>query len=401
MINNFLLISLVMVQIHALDKFIPLYGNATEGNYYVNIDVGNPPQKQALMIDTSSPLSIITCAMSINGVQKFYPLFNMIKSSTVRRLNPGENFYHWKMPEAVCRDGEHECFITASLTDGSTSEGMFYTDVFSFENMDESSFNKQNHIFLCSQSSTGVFQRRDVNGLLGLNISPQEIEFPPSVLETNFLAGASSKKLVSVCLAHDGGYIRFRQSLSVDFVTQRQTINIKRKKSANINSLIVKVTNVKIEGKELITNKDSKINTNNYRTHINSGAPTVKMPQIVYNNFAKKIYEACVKNVPDCKKIIYPQALAICFNFSRIENLEKFMRSFPDITFTLNNQAQYVWTPQDYFHKIGNYITIPVVSSDVFLLGAPFMKNHEITFDYSARRISFERANCTVLTNRQ
>ena len=74
--------------------------------------------------------------------------------------------------------------------------------------------------------------------------------------------------------------------------------------------------------------------------------------------------------------------------------MDKVFDSFPNITFTFENNVKFKWMARNYFDKSeedslpGYCISIGEINSRV-ILGAPFMRNHDIYFDQSNQKIRF------------
>ena len=103
-----------------LIRNITLSGNATLGYYYIDAYIGTPPQKQALILDTGSNLTILPCKGCKECRNHINPMFDGSKSSTFKKLKTGDHFVGWKCPFFSTAG---ECGFTQGYTEGSMYKG--------------------------------------------------------------------------------------------------------------------------------------------------------------------------------------------------------------------------------------------------------------------------------------
>lgn len=98
-----------------------IFGNATLGYYYLEAYVGTPGQKQAMILDTGSNLTIFPC----KGCQKcrdhVNSNFDPNKSSTFEKINKDSDFLGWKCK--FFNDSKKECAFNQGYTEGSAYIG--------------------------------------------------------------------------------------------------------------------------------------------------------------------------------------------------------------------------------------------------------------------------------------
>lgn len=99
---------------------ITISGNATLGYYYVDAYIGTPPQKQALILDTGSNLTIFPCKGCTECRDHINHLFDPKKSKTFEKLKTAKKYIDWKCP-FFSQSGS--CGFTQGYTEGSMYKG--------------------------------------------------------------------------------------------------------------------------------------------------------------------------------------------------------------------------------------------------------------------------------------
>ena len=99
---------------------ITLSGNATLGYYFIDAYIGTPPQKQSLILDTGSNLTIVPCKGCEKCREHIDPIFDPKKSSSFKKLVYGKEYTGWK-----CSFFSHngEGGFTQGYTEGSMYRG--------------------------------------------------------------------------------------------------------------------------------------------------------------------------------------------------------------------------------------------------------------------------------------
>lgn len=99
---------------------ITLSGNSTIGYYFIDAYIGTPPQKQSLILDTGSNLTILPCKGCKECRSHINPMFDGSKSSTFKKLKTGDIFVGWKCPFFSTAG---ECGFSQGYTEGSMYKG--------------------------------------------------------------------------------------------------------------------------------------------------------------------------------------------------------------------------------------------------------------------------------------
>ena len=122
LISKTFLLFLLFIRINSL-RNITLSGNATLGYYYIDAYIGTPPQKQALILDTGSNLTIIPCKGCKKCREHINPMYDSSKSSTFQRLRYGNDYIGWK---CSFFSQDKECGFMQGYTEGSMYRGNFF-----------------------------------------------------------------------------------------------------------------------------------------------------------------------------------------------------------------------------------------------------------------------------------
>lgn len=117
--------------------------------------------------------------------------------------------------------------------------------------------------------------------------------------------------------------------------------------------------------------------------------------------FVEQFNQHCKSKKDNCGG---QKSLNDCFKFDESEysSIKAFYETFPVMTFVFKGGAEYKWHPQEYLSNPKNMNTVFCIVVKPFtkvILGDTFMRNYDIQFDQSAKKIRFARANCGQDTN--
>lgn len=111
---------LVLSGTHAM-RNMPIFGNATMGYYFVEAYVGTPEQKQSLILDTGSNLTIFPCTGCKKCRNHINANFDPRKSSTFKKVKKPTDFLNWKCQ--FFNQSKEECTFHQGYTEGSAYIG--------------------------------------------------------------------------------------------------------------------------------------------------------------------------------------------------------------------------------------------------------------------------------------
>lgn len=151
----------------------------------------------------------------------------------------------------------------------------------------------------------------------------------------------------------------------------------------------------KIEGDDIEYNFE-RLNTLHGGPFFDTGTTFLYLPSDLMSQFTKQFSAHCTKSVDNCAS---QKKYKECYLWDKTKYpvLNDFLASFPVITFYFNENVPYKWYPQDYLVQpldSALHYCIGVKSLSHTILGALFMRNYDIFFDRTEKRIGFRRANC-------
>ena len=220
------IISLIFYRSIRANSYIPIFGNTTLGYYYVEAYIGTPPQKQSLILDTGSHLTIFPCKGCTHcKTDHLFSIFNQGLSSTFEWIDPIKSYFNWQCSNP---NKNKKCPFQQGYTEGSVYKGFFAIDNFAFEN--ELSLDQQHnhkHIFGCAMVETNEFYRQKSDGILGIGVLTRfAYRNPPTIIDTELVEGRIDKHSFSLCLGHNGGVMSLGSMNSKLHVLNSPIINL-------------------------------------------------------------------------------------------------------------------------------------------------------------------------------
>lgn len=178
-------------QLHSKNgtELVPVY--AGYGTHYTFIYVGNPPQRQSVIIDTGSHITAFPCTGCKQCGSHTDPYFMPSNSSTAQALQ--------------C-SGNKKCEISQSYSEGSSWKAYKVKDEVYLagggpnDNRHATEF-RLNFTFGCQTYETGLFRTQLEEGIMGLSNQAETI---PHQL---FSQGKSKSKMFALCYRLGGGII--------------------------------------------------------------------------------------------------------------------------------------------------------------------------------------------------
>ncbi|KAL5737717.1 hypothetical protein ACOSP7_030478 [Xanthoceras sorbifolium] len=144
--------------------------------YIAAIQIGTPPTKVFLMVDTGGGQIWTQCAPCKTCFHQIYPLFNSKSSSTYQKLPCSHPFCSGSNRLYDCFNGE--CLYTTTYGGGSVTRGYASMELFRFNDINGGPELKiSNIIFGCSIDNHNFpFANRGlISGILGLSLSPDSL----------------------------------------------------------------------------------------------------------------------------------------------------------------------------------------------------------------------------------
>ena len=175
-------------EVSNINQKIPILGNATIGNYFVNVFVGKQLHKQTLIIDTGSGLTVFPCqGCGDCGRNHFNTPFTIpsvtVDGQTVREPLPyirdRAAHYGWSF-DYFEDDADPKCSFYISYYEGSEYAGQFIHETVVFEHelsRATREFEKGNRlekfgaVVGCVSQESGEVKQQEADGIIGLGLT--------------------------------------------------------------------------------------------------------------------------------------------------------------------------------------------------------------------------------------
>lgn len=170
------------------NKKIPILGNATIGNYFINVFVGEQMQKQTLIIDTGSGLTVFPCQDCGDcGKNHFNEPFRMpmqtVNDKQVRTplayIRDRAPLYGWSC-DYFEDDADPKCSFYISYYEGSEYAGQFVHETVVFEHelakaavqfQRGARYEKYGAVIGCVSQESGEVKNQKADGIIGLGLT--------------------------------------------------------------------------------------------------------------------------------------------------------------------------------------------------------------------------------------
>ena len=194
--------------VRRLQDEVPIYGDFRElAYYYADVFVGTPPQKFTVITDTGSTLMAFPCYDCRDCGRHMDPKYDPRQSSTSHAVS---------CRDALCRTGScsHDglCQYQQSYAEGSSLNGVFYTDAVYIGDDDNAAHGAQHakygleaFKFGCHRHEGGLFTGQMADGIMGLGSGENSII--PALWASNKL----QSYVFSLCMSAEGGALTLGQ----------------------------------------------------------------------------------------------------------------------------------------------------------------------------------------------
>ena len=382
---------LVSNQLEEVDLFIGT------GTHYANLYIGSPPQRTSVIIDTGSPNTAFPCTECVGCGDHTDPYFNPSESSTSRQLTCSDcsapqlrgSFKDWDPSTGRCDRQADTCTLGQSYAEGSSWNAVQFKDKV-WLGRHETQENSKAHLqlaetefkFGCINRQAGMFSSQVSNGITGFGRAS-------STLVTQLHdSGVIENQVFSLCFAKDGGSLTIgapesdprlrapgKQVAWVPLVESRQ-------QWWTVTVTSVWIGQVRMEGgvSSFATGKG---------TIVDSGTTDTYLPTDVQEPFKKAFKTASGQEVVGGQS----------YNFSPSQ-----INALPSIFIELsggqsNGGATIEMKPSDYLEQTGQgsgvyRMHVYCNEQDGAILGANFMRNHDVIFDEDNNRMGWVEADC-------
>lgn len=363
-----------------------IFGNSSSLNYYyVDIYIGEPPQKQSVIIDTGSHMLAVPCSPLCTHCGKHINTYYSMDKSNESSIIDCETEKCKKFTRSSCNQ-DRMCTYSQSYAEGSSLSGVLIEDKVLFGD----TFHKFSPLrvpFGCTTSENKLFYDQEADGILGLANS-----------EGGFIRALYDNQIIphyvfSLCLAQNGGY--FSVGGLNTTLHNEEVKYLSYGDPTNKNKFLVNLQSIRIDSTFISVNKNALID---------SGTTLTYVPEDMYNKIENTIKNFCSQENRCMGDIYTKNNLGLCFKLRKNINTVQFLESMPTLTFTFDENVTYDWKPQNYIYNntnvdkkdnILNYcIGIYHLKKGEIILGSTWMHNHDIVFDLQDNRVGFAESNC-------
>ncbi|CAD8171131.1 unnamed protein product [Paramecium pentaurelia] len=382
-----------------------LYGSSDLGYYFVNIYVGNPPQRQSVIIDTGSSITAFpcdACDSNLSCGNHLDQYYNRKNSSTYEDLNCKSSF-----GECTClRCSNQQCIFSISYSEGSHLEGFYVNDQVIFGDLlmeakassNESISKKDSSVrsvFGCTTRETNLFKTQQANGIMGLSPKTNTTLAFPNIVDDIYKQHSGMKLFFSICIGRIDGFMTIGQ---YDYNRHQQNsayYTIQYFHTENKPVYGIKISQIRVHNKTILAGADLQAGGGSF---VDSGSTLVN----AHPDVTKALVNFFVCDSPNCPTMQYFEDIA-CYIYNKTlhGSYEQFISFFPTYQFIMDNNFIFDWTPKDYLTKSmeqHDAYCLPVAeySGNVrMILGQVWMRNWDIGFDKENQTLTFVRSNCS------
>lgn len=373
-------------------SFIPIYGNNSLGEHYIDVFLGNNRQKQSLLIDITSYLTSLMCeGICTDCKDNNKTLYKLSNSSSIIKCEEEKCGFL----NSNCDDEEKEqCTYNTN-----NINGVYIEDYFLFKNasyLKDNGYNDTKMLFGCNSHNILSYENKNYSGVIGLGADLDS--FIPVYLAMNPNL-TNIDGFFSICYdKKEGGYLNI-DNIDSSFHNEFDEItffsyNDKNSAYQFILSSITLLNTINNKLFELqISNTMIATFTNDYFTYF---------PPSLYDNLKDLLNNYLTLFEIEASIDKDANSTLLIVNTNTIYDLiEDYL---PTISFSIPlNQysfGKYKWTPQNYLSYINDTIYINIKeSSDEYTisLGSSWMSDHEIIFNFNEKKIGFIESNCNMI----
>eukprot|EP00942_MAST-04A_sp_MAST-4A-sp1_P005555 g5555.t1 len=386
---------------------VPLYSYfSKDGEYYLNVSIGAPPNTFLLQIDTgSSDLGIPKwgCTSCTRHADNRYVPSN---SKTSHAVN-------CSAPNLVCKPcHEKICSYEISYADSSGYSAQIYTDAMSLAGSSSSTKVENAYIgAIYEDHLKNPTQPINLDGIIGVAYSSISSSGAKTIIDTMYDNGIIKSNMFSICMHKDTGGMLYLGAN--DAIKRSADSNDNDNNSNDINGVKIQWTKIMKETYYVVNLLDFRINNisigvnpsvyNRGDAIVDSGSSSFTLPRTAFdafrdlmltycNNSATQLIGVCIDN--DGNKIEPGRGVfqGLCYEMN-----EDDISTYPILTIQLENNVDLLLKPQMYMRNGGVFCdsrmyTIGIDSGSVTggtLLGDTFMSSFLTIFDREHRQIGF------------
>lgn len=367
-----------------------VYGDVGSlGYYYTDLWVGTPPEKQTVIVDTGSRLTAFPCMDCDDCGHHLDSYYNYTRSTSSKVIKCNDHYSC-----STCKNDR--CGYIQSYAEGSSISGYLIQDIIrlgdSYDESDAVTFT-----FGCHARETNLFRTQLADGIMGLAFGSERVE---TIIDVLFKHKNVDTNLFALCFGLEDGYMTVGGYNETTHTSEISYVNM-------YDNMYYAV---KMEG-VLVQHQLLPISVKDFGTHyttgtmLDSGTTFTYLASPVYTAFWKEIENFCSQdeNCRGSRKTVYGEPKK-CFSYEEelFESKDEFLSTFPMVTIIIEGK-NVVWTPVQYLYIWPDYpndycIGVYNNFSGGSVLGAVFLRGHDIIFDRGNNRIGFADSDCDPTT---
>ncbi|XP_039118772.1 aspartic proteinase NANA, chloroplast [Dioscorea cayenensis subsp. rotundata] len=369
---------------------------AHNGEYFVKIHVGTPPQKFLLVADTGSELLWMNCRRSqrcrrcANATGK-KRAFHSDSSSSFQPISCSSDLCKTTLPFSLttCPRSDSPCLYDYSYDDGSTAQGIYARETATVMQSNGRLEKLENLVIGCTSSTSGSsFQGSD--GVLGLGYSP--ISF--AVRTANRFSGRFSYCLVDHLSSRNrSNYLVFGPNRSVRSKLARSTPLVISEQTQPLYQ--VQVLGISIDGQDLRISKAVWDVNGDGGTIVDSGTSLTFLVEPAY-----KAVTAALNRPLEPVPRVQIDPFEYCYNWTSLKALEIEKNGMPKMVVHLNNSARFEPPVKSYVIDVAPGVKCLGFQSVKWpgqsTLGNIIQQEHFWEFDIRNLRLRFQRSRCLI-----
>ncbi|XP_044511927.1 aspartic proteinase 36-like isoform X2 [Mangifera indica] len=368
-------------QSHLPNARMRLYDDLlTNGYYTTHLNIGTPPQKFALIVDTGSTVTYVPCSNCQRCGKHQDPRFQPKLSSTYKSLKCN--------PDCNCDNDGKNCIYERRYAEMSSSSGVLAEDIISFGN--DSELAPQSAVFGCEIVETGDLYSQRADGIMGLGRGRL------SVVDQLVEKGSISDSF-SLCY---GGMDVGGGAMILGGISPPRDMVFAHSDPFRSPYYNIALEEIHVAGKPLKLSR--KIFDGRHGTVLDSGTTYAYLPQQAFSAFK----EAIMKEIHSLKPVVGPDPNFedICFSGAG-RDVSQLSKVFPKVDMVFSNGQKFSLSPENYLFRhtkvSGAYCLGIFKNADATtLLGGIVVRNTLVTYDRADNKIGFWKTNCSELWRR-
>lgn len=384
-INMFLLFLSSVVTAHPIEHAV-VFGNVGSlGYYYTDLWVGTPPEKQTVIVDTGSRLTAFPCMDCVDCGHHIDQYYNHTRSITSKVVGCSERYSC-----SSCKNDR--CGYVQSYAEGSSISGYLIKDLIRIgDEYDEE--DAVEFTFGCHLRETHLFRTQLADGIMGLAFGSERSE---TIIDALFSHKNINTNLFALCFGLEDGYMTVG-----GYNVSNHNSEISYVKLYDSMYYAVKMEGIIIQGQELpLTSRDFGTHYTS-GTIVDSGTTFTYLASTVYSAFWNEIENICSIDsfCRGQRKSVYGEQHN-CFRYSvdEFETLDEFFSTFPMVEIVIEGH-RIPWYPKQYLYTWPDYpndYCIGVYNNygGGSVLGAVFLRGHDVIFDRDNNMIGFAESDC-------